>query len=53
MASRALPPGLYDELITVALNELIDGLGDEVRPSAPSFHPPKRRGGSPTTSARS
>lgn len=32
MALRALPPGLYDDVITVALNELIDGLGEEARP---------------------
>src|SRR5688572_22693943 len=31
MASRALPPGLYDELVTVALDQLISGLGDDLR----------------------
>jgi len=32
MASRELPPGLYDDLITVALHELLAGLTDDVRP---------------------
>jgi hypothetical protein len=45
MASQELPPGLYDDLITVALNEVIDGLGDELRPQSqalPAVDAPRR-----------
>ena len=31
MASRELPPGLYDDLVTVALERLIGGLDASIR----------------------